>query len=131
MHLQFQIDFFPSFHFLCQFILKIFEFVPIESRILRNEIFQIVCPIKAICNCMTSIIGTFFISFSNVMDAVFNLQTTIMLFQMQVSFGCKQPSKVIGSILISVSFILCIRQKILLHTVRHSIIVIFVFQLFF
>ena len=55
---------------------------------------------------MTSIIGTFFISFSNVMDAVFNLQTTIMLFQMQVSFGCKQPSKVIGSVLISVSFIL-------------------------
>ena len=29
------------------------------------------------------------------MDAVFNLQTTIMRFQMQVSFGCKQPSKVI------------------------------------
>ena len=29
MHLQFQIDFFPRFHFLCQFILKIFEFVPI------------------------------------------------------------------------------------------------------
>ena len=98
---------------------------------LWNEIFQIVCPIKAICNRVSTVICAFFISFTDVMDAVFNLQTTIMLFQMQVSFGCKQPSKVIGSILISVSFILRIRQKILLHTVRHSIIVIFVFQLFF
>ena len=80
MHFQLQINLLSSFQFLCQLTFKIFEFISIQACILWNQIFQIICTIKAVCNRVSTVICAFFISFTDVMDVIFYLQTSIVLF---------------------------------------------------
>ena len=80
MHFQLQINLLSSFQFLCQLTFKIFEFISIQTCILWNQIFQIICTIKTVCNRVSTVICAFLISFTDVMDVVFNLQPSVILF---------------------------------------------------